>query len=485
MCQLFDADSQNESGTTGAPRKNSLFSARIHLVRFLLISACGEMTEMSGYRAQGGPMMSTQPRSWTKIAAVVLAASVFLIVGIAHAGKNQKKKIRTLSEIDVGQIMLKKQKDELSSLKNLSEVMGVDIGLMANHFELIAQTNACLPELSDVCPQPQQVNCGHCGEESYKYSCQGEGEEKEFLFWGTTCGDLIHVEAEGDASSESGVLCDGFSASDGSGVYDVISIAAVCPGAVRVKIDGLAGSDHIWSFSTSYSPGPSYTSFICGGVGDDFLTGSTGFDNLFGNGGDDVLRGRGRDDFLSGGNGNDTIYGDEDDDMIMGGNGNDCLSGMRSAGTGGADWVYGGAGNDHIRYSKYGFGGSGNDELNAYAGGGATLHGDAGSDILKAEYSASEDTLYGDSGNDYLGQSVVPALFYTTDHYYGGGGSDTFFLTFAERDDGSRELIQATADGGPGDDIFYDAFVCSSPETDAEREACEHFEFRLPCSFDF
>lgn len=113
--------------------------------------------------------------------------------------------------------------------------------------------------------------------------------------------------------------------------------------------------------------------------------------------GGQLIRGTGRADSLVGGAGNDTIYGYGGNDYISGDAGNDRMDGGANN-----DWMYGGEGNDTL------YGGAGKDTLYG-ASGNDKLYGGADNDFLEVwsgrntlDGGSGNDTLWGGTGNDYL-----------------------------------------------------------------------------------
>lgn len=62
---------------------------------------------------------------------------------------------------------------------------------------------------------------------------------------------------------------------------------------------------------------------LCGGDGNDFLSGNEGQDKLCGEAGNDTLYGGKDDDTLVGGEGDDLLFGDQGQDTLVGGEGRD------------------------------------------------------------------------------------------------------------------------------------------------------------------
>jgi Ca2+-binding RTX toxin-like protein len=155
---------------------------------------------------------------------------------------------------------------------------------------------------------------------------------------------------------------------------------------------------------------------LFGGEGGDLLLGGGGADSLFGGTSTDELRGGAGDDLLLGEGANDTLYGDGGQDTLRGGAGADELTGGA-----GHDSLLGGHGDDilegDVSYDlSFAFEASGSD----------TLRGGAGNDRLSGDAINADDTLggadelYGDAGNDTLTGG------YGADTLKGGEGADIF-----------------------------------------------------------
>jgi Ca2+-binding RTX toxin-like protein len=132
--------------------------------------------------------------------------------------------------------------------------------------------------------------------------------------------------------------------------------------------------------------------------------------------------------------GADFVYGGAGDDEIHGGGGNDSLWGQS-----GADTIYGGGGNNLL------VGGNGDDWL------------EVGDGTNELRGGAGDDQLFGGAGNDLLKGS------HGKDHLSGGDGDDELRGgLFADllQGDGGADLIRAgdghdTAEGGAGNDVIY------------------------------
>ena len=134
------------------------------------------------------------------------------------------------------------------------------------------------------------------------------------------------------------------------------------------------------------------------------VTGTIGADYIYGGGGDD---------FLKGAAGSDKIFGEDGADYLEGGDGNDDIDGGKGGdqlfGDGGSDKILGGEGGDVVD-GGFGddqlYGGDGDDDVSGgpqVSGSGSDndkIWGGAGNDRL--EGGAGEDEIHGDDGNDIL-----------------------------------------------------------------------------------
>lgn len=159
-----------------------------------------------------------------------------------------------------------------------------------------------------------------------------------------------------------------------------------------------------------------------------------GADRLYGGAGNDGIFGEYGDDFADGGDGNDGLSGGVGNDTLLGGNGVDMLVGGDSDDVTGHDFLDGGADNDTL------FGGHAADVL--YGGSGDDhMYGDDSNDA-----SGGDDYLNGEDGNDaMIGGANADAL-------YGGAGDDSMYgdsgTTAAERH--GADFM----DGGAGQDLL-------------------------------
>jgi Ca2+-binding RTX toxin-like protein len=234
--------------------------------------------------------------------------------------------------------------------------------------------------------------------------------------------------------------------------------------------------------------------YVEGGEGDDLVVGFAGQDTIYGETGNDTIFGDGTQggftvggnpvftqpqfhaaDFIDGGEGNDSITGDGGADEIYGGAGDDLLIGD-AAGLDeqyhGADYLDGGDGADKL----YGngkddtlFGGAGNDTLEGdssdtpFARHGADyLDGEAGDDKLQGDGGA--DTLFGGEGADQLfGDSDDTPLANQGDDYLDGEAGDDYLRAYGGNDtlyggDGADQMLGEAGidylDGEAGNDLI-------------------------------
>lgn len=179
-----------------------------------------------------------------------------------------------------------------------------------------------------------------------------------------------------------------------------------------------------------------------GGTGDDYIFGSPGGDWLNGDGtapGDTVPASSsdGGADYIAGYDGNDHIFGNsqyavagavDGGDTIYAGSGSDYVNG-----NGGNDSIYGGDGSDRL------YGGAGDDRING-ENGNDHLNGNKGNDTLDG--GAGDDQILGGQGNDLIWGGTGD------DQLQGGLGDDTI---------GGGDGID-TLTGGAGNDVFSVAF---------------------------
>jgi len=156
----------------------------------------------------------------------------------------------------------------------------------------------------------------------------------------------------------------------------------------------------------------------------DRVIGDGGANTLYGGAGNDILKSKGGGDSLYGGAGQDRLVGGALADTMDGGAGGDTVSGA-----GGNDIIQGGAGADYL------YGNGGNDTIHAGADndkvmggqGDDLLYGDSGVNRLYG--GRGNDTLTAGSGGDYLrGEAGIDTLVsgVGNDRLFGGTSSDTF-----------------------------------------------------------
>lgn len=191
---------------------------------------------------------------------------------------------------------------------------------------------------------------------------------------------------------------------------------------------------------------------IVGTAGSDSIVGTAGADVIWGGGGDDEIYGEffegsssdvGAADLICGFTGEDRIFGGLGNDRINGGDGNDRLSGDW-----GADVVQGNAGNDVLRGDFYEVSfsdvGSG-DILRGHGGadsmwdvGRGTLEGGPGRDSLTKPLCGGGSTLRGGAGNDLLEAAYddfgdpCPAAE-RADLVHGNDGQDTATVSWSDK----------------------------------------------------
>lgn len=156
------------------------------------------------------------------------------------------------------------------------------------------------------------------------------------------------------------------------------------------------------------------------------IFGTGGAEELTGGQGDDAIRAYGGDDLVDGNGGDDRVLAGAGDDTVYGGTGNDVLRGMD-----GNDSLEGGSGDDYL------LGKSGDDTLLAGTGT-DVLKGGIGSDLLDgrdgAVSGADSDTLEGGDDNDRL-------IGDNGDVLTGGAGIDDFEVVV---DPDDAEVVQIT-----------------------------------------
>jgi extracellular elastinolytic metalloproteinase len=208
-------------------------------------------------------------------------------------------------------------------------------------------------------------------------------------------------------------------------------------GVDDVYVDGRGGDDSITVVGDGVDVLPwDIPLTLCGGAGDDKLTGGPSVDELWGDGGGHVVTST-TVVMCSSGEGNDVLVGNGGFDTFHGGKGNDWLFGdgadVPSAGRPGADYLSGGAGDDFIR------GGPGSDTLSGGSGPDTADFSDRAA-VLTIDLAAGKAT--GSSETD-----VVNGI----ENVRGGASGDTIKGTDAEENlDGGGG--NDTVDGGKGND---------------------------------
>ena len=205
-----------------------------------------------------------------------------------------------------------------------------------------------------------------------------------------------------------------------------------------------------WNISRSITTSnnvTTYTLTYINSTADNNLVG--GADILYGGAGNDWLFGYRGKDMLDGGLGNDFMFGGEDSDILLGGDGDDELygnAGVSSPLEDGVDYLDGGEGNDKL------WGGGGNDNLfgglgddELYGDHNGTFAADEGEDYQDG--GDGNDTLLGGGKNDILsGGSGMDLLL--------GEADDDILRGGADDDQLSGGAGMDYLDGGDGNDIL-------------------------------
>ena len=296
-----------------------------------------------------------------------------------------------------------------------------------------------------------------------------------FVLVGTTSHDVFIV----DARSLQSVAIDG-----GSG-FDRMSIDLSVHDDATTFL--LTNSGFVQSNRGNFQNLEQFT--INTGNGDDHIRLGSANDNVYSGDGNDLIEGGDGDDYLDSGAGDDVVYAGLGNDIVLGGAGANTLYGgdgddelSNSGGVGLASELFGEAGDDTLRSSRFSEtldGGDGNDTVSfsSLAGVGVSVSlaldgieqdtGGGGSDTLYSienafgtsyddQFSGTEEAniLYGMNGNDILhgiegndtleGGSGDDEIFGGSgiDQLFGGVGNDT--LNGGSGDD--------TMDGGAGTD---------------------------------
>lgn len=190
-----------------------------------------------------------------------------------------------------------------------------------------------------------------------------------------------------------------------------------------------------------------YTLIYTNNTAEDNPTG--GADMLYGGAGNDWLFGNRGNDMLEGGVGNDVLFGGEDSDFLQGGDGDDELYGNAGVGSpleDGEDYLDGGAGNDKL-------GGGGSDDILFGGLGNDELYGDHNGTLVVDE---GEDYLDGGDGNDTLiggGKNDILLGGSGMDLLLGEAGDDSL-RGGAGADQLSGGAGMDYLDGGDGNDVI-------------------------------
>ncbi len=279
----------------------------------------------------------------------------------------------------------------------------------------------------------------------------GEGAD---LLRGDAGDDALYADGEsslsgaltaGDAtpSGEKGDFIDGGTGADflvGGMGNDVVNGGAgsdvIVGGAGDDEIDGDLEADYVtldWAVTRSISEEDGARTYTTSFDNATFSAPTEGgADVLYGGAGDDWANAGLGDDFVDGGSGNDVIFGQEGNDVAFGGDGDDVLSGDSSetpVAEQGDDYVDGGTGDDLIT-------GMGGNDLLLGGAGNDQLDGDDGHDSING--GVGDDVLVGGSGADSLKGADG------NDMLLGGSGNDVL-------DGGGGDDY---LDGGEGDDLY-------------------------------
>ena len=202
--------------------------------------------------------------------------------------------------------------------------------------------------------------------------------------------------------------------------------------------------------------------------GRDKLFGGDDTDFLFGGDDTDTIYGQAGNDYIDAGAGDDmNVHGNQGDDVVRGGSGRDALHGDAGIdqlyGDGGDDNLFGDAGIDvdlgngqfeHVLLGQRLFGGSGRDNLYAYAPttdvaiesqlDGDQLFGGSGGDFLFGNI--RREVLVGETGNDFIAGDLVRGKRYLDNELADIEGADDLIIG----DSGEDQLL-----GGGGDDTIW------------------------------
>jgi Ca2+-binding RTX toxin-like protein len=236
----------------------------------------------------------------------------------------------------------------------------------------------------------------------------------------------------------------------GSSDADVVTVLdSGIPVDIPIIFNGRAGDD---SFDGSLAmaavtvDGGLGNDTLRGGLGDDQLTGGLGDDTMRGGSGDDQLTGGLGDDLIDGGDGAlDLLFDGGDADLVLTnstltGIGTDVLLNIERAS------IFGGPSPNLIDASAFVASGSGFTILDG-AGGGDTLIGTAGDDILTSSANGN-DSMLGNAGDDLVfGGSG-------RDTIHGGAGNDRLFGQGGSGDQLFGGEGNDTLNGGRGNDML-------------------------------
>jgi Ca2+-binding RTX toxin-like protein len=183
--------------------------------------------------------------------------------------------------------------------------------------------------------------------------------------------------------------------SDGAGNKGRPVVATLADGRFAVSWESGSGATAT-IFSTIFDPRETALNRGASGLADDWI--GTGLaDKVYFGAGDDIMRAAEGNDTVFGEAGEDSLLGEDGNDKLYGGNDDDGLEGGIGDdslnGELGNDFLRGDAGSDTLN------GGAGNDELRG-SGAGDVLNGGTGNDVLLGELGL--DVLNGGNGDDTL-----------------------------------------------------------------------------------
>jgi Ca2+-binding RTX toxin-like protein len=250
-------------------------------------------------------------------------------------------------------------------------------------------------------------------------------------------------------------------------IHANIAAAVTEAGAARKAITALDGPLGRWYKAATLSTLARFmrdvmTSYTCGGQ----------WATIRGDAGDNYLEGTGLADVIVGGAGNDEIWGDPESgnevdggaDIICGGYGDDTIRGKAKN-----DVIYGGPGNDTIfggRHNNTLDGGAGDDYIQG--GGGSAIDGGTGNDTIfggtceEAYCESMDDIIHGGDGDDVIYGSSGNDTNYGdagSDLLYGQQGHDTLYGGASDGDLGASGSAYPVITWQNGD-------VCGGPDWD-------------------